>query len=68
MSEMAGSVYSSIIEFVDGVWIDVRRQWKRVPNETVFKFGYELRFPVEALDLPGSKGKSRDRYKSYIPC
>jgi len=49
--------HAAVVEVVDRLRVNSRRQGQRVADEAVLKLGDEVVLPAEALDLPRPKGE-----------
>lgn len=61
MSEAAGGEDAAVVELLGhDVGVDDGRQRQRRLRQAVFQLCYELRLPVQALDLPCAQGEGGD--------
>lgn len=54
---MARGEHAAVVEVVDRLRVNSRRQGQRVADEAVLKLGDEVVLPAEALDLPRPEGE-----------
>jgi hypothetical protein len=55
MSQHTRRIHLSIIEILDGIWVDPQREFQWRERQSIFKSRDQICFPAEPLHLPAPK-------------